>query len=198
MRYQITHTTTYKYDSPTSVSHHLLRLTPHETLGQKFIEHSLVTEPKPALLVSHQDYFGNAVTFLTVDEPHQRLNVTARSIVEVVPRQPPEVSNTPAWEQIRELCSGHTYTTAHEACEFRFRSPLVPCRPEFADYAAGSFQPERPMLGAALHLMGRIHQDFKFDSKATTVATPLEQVLRQRRGVCQDFPHQQNACLRSM
>ena len=49
-----------------------------------------------------------------------------------------------------------------------------------------------------LDLTARIHRDFKFDPTATTVATPLAQMLEQRRGVCQDFAHLQIACLRSL
>ena len=39
---------------------------------------------------------------------------------------------------------------------------------------------------------------FKYDPKATTVATPLEEVWEKRRGVCQDFAHLGIACLRSL
>ena len=44
----------------------------------------------------------------------------------------------------------------------------------------------------------RIFNDFKYDPKATTVATPLEEVLQNRRGVCQDFAHLGIALLRSL
>jgi transglutaminase-like putative cysteine protease len=47
-------------------------------------------------------------------------------------------------------------------------------------------------------LTRRIFTDFKYDSKATTVATPLEEVWEKRRGVCQDFAHLGIACLRSL
>jgi transglutaminase-like putative cysteine protease len=49
-----------------------------------------------------------------------------------------------------------------------------------------------------LDLTARIHQDFRFDSKATNVRTSTEEVFRKRRGVCQDFAHLQIACLRSL
>ena len=59
--------------------------------------------------------------------------------------------------------------------------------------------PGRPVLDAVLHLTDRIHQDFKFDTKATTILlTPLEQVMKSRRGVCQDFAHLEIGFLRSM
>ncbi|MEI9960095.1 MAG: transglutaminase family protein [Limisphaerales bacterium] len=54
------------------------------------------------------------------------------------------------------------------------------------------------MLVGMHDLMRRINKDFIFDSKATTIATPLEEVLEKRRGVCQDFAHLGIACLRSL
>ena len=54
------------------------------------------------------------------------------------------------------------------------------------------------MFEAVLDLTLRIHTEFAYDSKATTVATPVQDVFRIRRGVCQDFAHLQVALLRSM
>ncbi|MCA9209436.1 MAG: transglutaminase family protein, partial [Planctomycetales bacterium] len=51
---------------------------------------------------------------------------------------------------------------------------------------------------AATDLNARIHTEFAYDPRATTVNTPLEQVLKQRRGVCQDFAHLAIGCLRAM
>lgn len=56
----------------------------------------------------------------------------------------------------------------------------------------------RPLLDAARDLTRRIYQDFTYDPHFTTVATPLDQVLENRRGVCQDFAHLAIGCLRSM
>jgi transglutaminase-like putative cysteine protease len=65
-------------------------------------------------------------------------------------------------------------------------------------YAALSFPAGRPVLQAIRHLTARIHADFQFDARATTVNTPLDEVLRLRRGVCQDFAHLAVGCVRSM
>ena len=54
------------------------------------------------------------------------------------------------------------------------------------------------MREALLELTSRIYTDFRFDSKATTVRTPAEEVFKKRQGVCQDFAHVQIACLRSI
>ncbi len=87
---------------------------------------------------------------------------------------------------------------ALEAYQFRFESPRIRLKPEFAAYALQSFTPGRPLHEALLDLTARIHADFRFDSKVTTVRTPIEEVFQKRRGVCQDFAHMQIACLRSI
>jgi transglutaminase-like putative cysteine protease len=73
----------------------------------------------------------------------------------------------------------------------------VPRADEFAGYAEASFTPKRPILDAVTDLTRRIHEDLTFDPSATTVTTPVAEILRNRRGVCQDFAHFQIACLRS-
>ena len=69
---------------------------------------------------------------------------------------------------------------------------------EFASYARQSFTNGRMLADALLDLTQRIHKEFKFDSKATHVGTTPEEVLRKKRGVCQDFAHLQVACLRAL
>jgi len=198
VRYTISHTTVYQYNNDVSVGHHLIRLKPRELAYQHTLKYHLTAEPAPALVESHHDYFGNTVSFVTIEGPHRQLAVSSRCEVEVSRSAWPSPDSTPAWEIVRDLCCGDTYHSAGEACEFVFSSPLISPRPDFSEYAASSFPAARPLLEAAIHLMHRIHADFKFDPQATTVATPLDQVFRQRRGVCQDFAHFQIACLRGL
>ena len=75
-------------------------------------------------------------------------------------------------------------------------TPLVPLSEGARLYAAVSFSPGRSWLEATSELMHRIHADFTFDPGATTVSTSVDEVLYQRRGVCQDFAHLMLACLR--
>src|SRR4029078_7968865 len=81
---------------------------------------------------------------------------------------------------------------------YTFPSPRVPLLAALRRYAEKSFRPRRPISEAIADLSVRIHRDFQFDSRATTVDTPLADVLRLRRGVCQDFAHIATGCLRSM
>jgi len=199
VRYQVTHHTVYDYDHPVAGSHHLLRLTPRARSGQQTAAHRFQIDPAPAIVESRADYFGNTTTFVTLEVAHERLKVTAIALIDVTRRNLPNPTDTPAWETIRDRCrQTQGDLEARAASEFVFRSPLAPVRPEFLAYASLSFPRQRPTLAAAADLMKRIHTEFKFDTRATTVTTPVEQVLRQRRGVCQDFAQFQIACLRSL
>jgi transglutaminase-like putative cysteine protease len=75
------------------------------------------------------------------------------------------------------------------AAEFALPSPYVPRLPALRELGAGLFTPGRPVAEAAIELMHRLHAEFHYESRSTDVDTPLQQVLLQKRGVCQDFAH---------
>jgi transglutaminase-like putative cysteine protease len=106
--------------------------------------------------------------------------------------------DSPPWEEVARSLPDDRSLESLDAYQFVFESPRIRPSAEFASYALHSFQPRRPFVDALLDLTARIHQDFRFDSKATSVRTPPEEVLRKKRGVCQDFSHLQIACLRSL
>jgi len=198
MLLRATHTTTYLYSEPVSICHTEVHLSPRNEGNQKVLDHNLSIIPPPDATFSHTDYFGNETAFVVFEGAHRQLRVTARSRVAVGAAYIPEAAETPAWESVRNLCRTDLSARVLEAGEFTFGSPLVPLDAPFTDYARESFPTGRNLLDAVLDLTGRIHRDFKFDPTATTVATPLAQMLEQRRGVCQDFAHLQIACLRSL
>jgi transglutaminase-like putative cysteine protease len=84
-----------------------------------------------------------------------------------------------------------------EACRFRHESPYVRVKQVFNDYGLECFEPGRPVLSCAEALMQKLHREFTYAPGETSVATPLTEVLQNRRGVCQDYAHLMIACLRS-
>ena len=192
------HTTTYLYSDSVSVCHTEVHLTPRSARNQHLVEHQLSIIPEPGQTFPRKDYFGNDVTFFCIHEPHRSLTITASSLVEIEGTLPLEPSLTPAWEQARGEVWRNTERHAMEEYQFVFESPRISLRPQFAAYAAPSFTRERPLLDAAMDLCHRVYREFKYDTRATTVSTPVEQVFQSRRGVCQDFAHFTIACLRSL
>lgn len=198
MLYVVTHRTTYAYGSDVSVSHHLAHLHPRELPGQQVSEYTLTVQPTPTVSSERVDYYGNPTSFFTIGSPHERLVVTARSRVRVVTPVLPIASQTPAWEDVRKHCASDVLTNDSAVGEFRFDSPYITRKEAYANYAAASFPKGCPLLEGFSDFTARIFRDFKFDPRATTVATPLDEVFKQRRGVCQDFAHLAIAGLRSL
>ena len=198
MIYRVLHRTTYLYEDPVSVSHHLVRLTPRNFPGQSCRQVEISVVPSPSVTATHDDYFGNTQTFFTLQEPHDSLIVEAKSTLQLTAPQRPEFSASPAWENVKDsLVSDHS-EHGLEAYQFVFSSERVQPSRELADYARQAFHPGRPMFEAAFDLMMQIYRDFSFDKKATEVTTPVEVFFKKRRGVCQDFAHLMIACLRSL
>jgi transglutaminase-like putative cysteine protease len=198
MIYRIVHRTTYRYKYPVSVGNHVACLKPRSSPRHQLTRSELRIQPPPATRTERRDFFGNLLCFFTVQEPHRELLVEARSEVIMKGKRsawPPQV--LPWEEAVRRLPDDHS-TAGLDAYQFRFESPRIRLRPEFAAYALESFTPGRPMTEALLDLTARIHKDFRFDSKATNVRTPPEEAFKKRRGVCQDFAHVEIACLRSI
>jgi transglutaminase-like putative cysteine protease len=130
--------------------------------------------------------------------PHRALSVVSRTEVEVAPGPELVAGASPAWELVRDQARRPRAAGWLDAAGFVFPSPYVTISTAAAAYASPSFTPGRPVLEAALELSSRIHADFTYDQRATTVATPVDEVLVRRRGVCQDFAHLALACLRAL
>ena len=198
MRYHVCHLTTYDYDASVSLSQHQMRLQPRSNWRQKFCNYNLAIEPNPRDIHEYTDYFGNPTLFVTVEGSHARLQVRSEFDVDLLNSPELIAKETPSWEIVRDRSRGVQIGVGLEANEFLFDSPLLKAGDDFADYARPSFPKGRPILEAALDLTARIHHDFTFDPTATDVTTPILQVLKQKRGVCQDFAHLQIVCLRSL
>ena len=198
MNYNIVHRTLYDYATPVAVSHHVARLEPRFTDWQQRESFSLKIFPTPTLRKARSDYFGNQLCFFSIQEVHSRLEIVTRSRVSVVTRQLPAPETSPLWETVAELFRDPVSPEVVGPYQFVFDSPQIRVSSALADYALGSFAAGVPVLVAARDLTERIFKDFQYDSRATTVATPLEEVIEKRRGVCQDFAHLAIACLRSL
>jgi transglutaminase-like putative cysteine protease len=193
-----THSTTYLYSEPVSICHTQVHLSPRDSPHQRLISHHLTIVPEPSFTSSRQDYFGNEITLFSIEEPHQTLTIEATSEIELRPEEPPAEALTPPWENVRDQVHQANNDQTFRALEFTFPSRFVKINPDFAAYARKSFTPGRLILGAGMDLCRRIYQDFRYDPRATTIATPVEEVLEKRSGVCQDFAHLMISCVRSL
>jgi transglutaminase-like putative cysteine protease len=199
-RYQIFHDTCYHYDSPVSLAQQLAHLWPRECAWQRCSEQQLLISPDPTARRDELDVFGNPLTRLAFERPHDELQVNAQLTVEVLARPTLDFNQSPAWELTRDALSYSSQPLSAElleACRYRFQSPYVHLKRSFVEFSQSCFPAGRPLLLGVQDLMQKIFSEFTFDAEATQVATPLVEVLERRRGVCQDFAHLLLACVRS-
>jgi transglutaminase-like putative cysteine protease len=198
--YQIFHDTHYHYDSPVSLAQQLAHLWPRACAWQRCSERQLQISPDPTSRRDELDVFGNPLTRLAFERPHDELLVNASLTVEVLARPTLDFNHSPAWEETRNALSYSSQPLSPElleACRYRFESPYVHLKSNFVDFSNSCFPAGKPLLLGVQALMEKIFSEFTFDAEATQVATPLVEVLERRRGVCQDFAHLMLACVRS-
>lgn len=204
MRYRVVHRTTYVYDDEVSASYGLTHLLPRDTASQRVIDAEVTIEPEPEDRHVHDDTHGNRTEYFAIHRGHTRLDVTSSSTVEVTTGHP-DVSalGDTSWEEVAAAAKAALEGTGDAPVDpdlvaFLLPSPSVPTSPALSEFAAPSFAPGRPVVDAVLDLASRIHGEFTFLPGATTVTTTVAQVLRRRKGVCQDFAHLMVGSLRSV
>lgn len=201
VRYHVLHETRYDYGSPVSLSQQQLHLSPRILSWQRIDEQSVDIEPAPTWRRDGQDAFGNPVCWLAFHAPHDALLIRSVMTIAVEPHLPADLEDSLPWEEVRDRLAYDSTEPRPEdlaAVRFLFESPHVRIKHELADYAADCFPPGTPILAGTRALTAKIFREFKFDPEATTVATPVLEVLEKKRGVCQDFAHLMIACLRAL
>lgn len=198
MLYKVVHKTVYSYSGPVSLCHNIARLVPRNTARQRCKSSRILIDPYPDVLTEYEDFFGNKVMYFAIQREHKDLRVTVLSEIEKN-KGSLEISlygDTP-WEEIKRQLSAeaHVFT---DALQYIPETSMTAISAPVADYALESFKPGRPLFSAAQDLMQRIHRDFIFQPGFTTIATPLSELMKERRGVCQDFAHLAIACVRSV
>ena len=201
VRYHVQHETRYDYASPVSLSQQQLHLSPRVLAHQHVELQRVDIDPVPAWRRDGIDAFGNPVSWIAFDQPHRTLCLRSAMTLAVMPRPAPDLADSPPWAFVRDRLGYRGEAPDEEdlaACRFLFESPHVRVKHELSAYAAACFRPERPLLVAVAALMERIFREFTFDPQATTVSTPILEVLEKKRGVCQDFAHLMIGCLRAL
>lgn len=203
MIFDIIHTTKYKYENGASFCHNLTTLKPKSCSGQTLLDYKLEISPKPTDFSERIDFFGNTIARFSIQQYHQELKVTARSRVYRDYDSQLQDFNLDAAKKVtvkeaKKLLEEYNLETLN-AKQFVLKSPLISSiSEEIKEYAKISFKKNSSVFEASYDLMERIFNDFDFVSGYTDIATPLREVMKYKKGVCQDFAQIAIACIRSV
>lgn len=199
MRYRVQHITEYSYAARVSHCYNMAHLIPRTTTRQTCISNSISVKPYTAFNTARKDYFGNQAYHFEIQRAHKKLVIDSTSEIEINPQNTSlnlDIGLTCA--QARNALTFSTNKNDLDAREFIMNSPMIKISEALREYAAPFFPDDRPFLSAVLAFTRHIFKAFTYDPQSTTVATPIEEVLKNKRGVCQDFAHLQIGCLRSL
>jgi transglutaminase-like putative cysteine protease len=199
MKLRVVHKTVYQYAQPVASSHHEAHLAPRDGRSQVCLAHAVRIAPTPETTRERRDYFDNRTLYFGIHESHRALEVVAESDILVRDLAHSLLLDKTAWETARDVVAHDRQPESLAAYSFVFDSPYVSRgHAELLEFARPSFDPGRPLLEAVADLTARIFRDLCYDTTATETSTPLTDVIRQRRGVCQDFAHFEIGCLRAL
>ena len=199
MKYTIQHKTAYTYLEPVSLCHNIARLVPRDTSEQICKNTTIQIEPKPDRINEYEDFFGNKIIYFSIEKEHRELTVQVTSEVEKKASGQAKIQDYPnagPETVIQELVNMKADAT--DIIQYALETPMTSWNEEVVKFARQCFIPGRSVFAAAEELTGRIYKEFEYKPGHTTIATPLSMVMKERKGVCQDFAHLAIACLRSL
>ncbi|MFK7965503.1 MAG: transglutaminase N-terminal domain-containing protein [Burkholderiaceae bacterium] len=196
--YKVQHKTSFSYQSNVTLSQQLLRLSPRESANQRVDSQSVLIDPSPMVRQQRNDYFGNQLIRVALQEPHRRLAIHANSTITVNPPDALDPEQSMPWESVLEAVRKPVTRDAALAAGFCFPSPYVDVPAGIGELTADVFTPGRPILSAVMALTTRIYSEFNYRGGVTDIWTPVSSVLEKRQGVCQDFAHLQIAAIRAL
>ena len=191
-QYDIKHVSRYRYASPARQCVMLLCLKPRDDRDQRLFRFEIETEPQ-ASLNEETDCFGNTRHVFNIHREHEALKITAHSRVESVPFTPlPSGLGAGAWKEIDSWKASFTHW------DFTHPSELTGSSPALANFVDrnGIKRGDDP-LKDLLRLSDTLHSSFHYAPGSTSAASPIEDILKSGRGVCQDYVHVMLAIARS-
>ncbi|AYV57144.1 transglutaminase family protein [Leptospira kmetyi] len=196
--YTVKHVTRYSYQEEVSHCHNLAHMCPVTNRHQDCNDLKLHVLPGPSVSSYRKDYFGNLVYSFSVEDSHKSLEIVSESKVTTHPVDYGDLSHSPKVSEIPILLKSSHSKEDLEALEYVADSAFVSKNSLFADFALEMLDAEKPLLQAVSDYTLKFFNTFEFKSGATTIHTPPAQVLKNRKGVCQDFTHLSIAALRSL
>lgn len=182
MRYDILHRTRYTYATPVRDSFNDVRLQPLP-IPEQTVE-SFILKVLPATRLTHfKDFYSNWIQHFEIIEPHSQLVIEASSRVVTHPLPPLPEEKLCSFEQIKEAAN------IERGFDYLRESRYVELSPEAWKLALDATDGLDDAWLAALALMRFVHGYLKYEPASTHVHTHMSEVLRDRRGVCQDFAH---------
>jgi transglutaminase-like putative cysteine protease len=192
MNFLIRHITEFRYKPAVGESVMEVRLQPRSDMQQRCLMSTLEVTPRANVMV-YRDFYGNAVHHFDIPGRHESIRVLAEATVEMQPRRDIDRRKQSSWTELDELVSHGDYWEMLLPSQFARPTELLEeLRKEF------SLERRDEPLVLLKELNSRMYQAFDYAPNTTQVDSPINDALRTRQGVCQDFAHIMIALVREL
>jgi len=184
MFYSIRHLTKFRYATPVSESVMETRMHPRNEVNQRCLTFHLAVSPR-CRAFSYRDYLGNHVHHFDIPGQHAQLVIIAEALVDLqAPLQLPASLGPTAWDELDVLVQDGDYWEMLLPSEFAKPTPSLV-------KLAGQLDVRRrdDPLTVLRELNSALYSSFEYALKSTRVDSPIDDAIRTRQGVCQDFAH---------
>ncbi len=193
MYYAVRHLTKFVYEIPVSESSMEVRMHPRSDTNQRCLTFHLSVSPR-CRVFSYRDHLANNIHHFDIAGYHAQLVIVAESLVELqplfaLPRSLPAQS----WHDLDSLIAAGDYWEFLFPSEFAQSTPLLE---ELAQHL--DVRRRDDPLSVLRELNSALYQYFEYVPQTTHVDSPIEDALRTRSGVCQDFAHVMITLVRGM
>src|SRR5450755_85640 len=194
MFYAIRHLTRYRYSRFVWQSMMEVRMHPRSEGNQRCFVFQLSVNPR-ARIFGYTDFYGNLVHHFDLPSRHGQLTIIADALVDI-DAQPsiPDVMEYEGWRQLEELVEKKDYWDMLMPSHFARSSPELE---QLAGEIGATERKGRSPLAFLRDIASGVHRSFSYVKRSTTVNSPIEDALRSRQGVCQDFAHIMIALVRN-
>lgn len=198
MQYNVRHLTEYVYQGTVIEAFNRGYMLPRTLSCQRLCSQTAKIYPTPSWRATRTDAFGNQFLYFVVSESHNQLRVEVNSTIEMdanpahfIPAE--QISVGAALVEYQRLRVNHPQIE-----EFLNPSPFINVDGGLADLVSNLFtSQQRPLLDVLLDLTRFVFEHFEYAPGFSTISTPLSDVVKHKRGVCQDFAHLSIGILRS-
>src|SRR5688572_13911343 len=199
MKYRIRHYTEYDYQDTVSICCNRLCLIPINLPEQECIASDVSVTPAPDEISYRTDFFGNQLAFFSIYQEHKKLRINSNSVVHIESRINAEKgpTSTIRWKEVASKIAAELHQ-AQDVIQYLLPSLYVHYSQVIKDFAVECFPDDATLWDASNALMKKIFTSVEFKPGFTTVNTPVETVIKIKKGVCQDFAHLMIACFRNM
>jgi transglutaminase-like putative cysteine protease len=182
-KFTIAHQTTYRYQERVHESYTVVHLQPRSDPSQYCTRYDLQVTPSTRVF-SYSDRFGNEVQHFAVLPDHDHLSIVARSAITTVrPAEPARPAPT-------TRAALRADPAAVWLLDERAESVYIAFGPALRGFAGEIGDPgDDDLVAWLLHAGETIAAGFTYDKTATGVMTAVDEAIRLRRGVCQDYAH---------